>query len=115
MSSTTTRLSRPQPTPEPFLEVFDEYRDHLRGLGFTETSVRDHGRFVRHFLTWLDANSIGFDLVDGNVVWAFFRHDCDCDLPFSKVIPADSKYSVVQLHGSCGFLRRQGELYHLRS
>ena len=41
MSSTTTPASRPQPGPEPFRELFEEYRDHLRCLVFTETSVRD--------------------------------------------------------------------------
>ena len=113
MSSTITRLSRPQPTREPFLEVFDEYRDHLRGVGFTETSVRDHGRFVRHFLTWLDADGIGFDSIDGNVVSAFFRHDFDCDLPFPKAIPADSKYSVGPVTRFVRFLEETGRTFSL--
>ena len=68
MSSTTTRLCGSQLTPEPHPEVFDEYRDHLRDLGFTETSVRDHGRFVRHFLIWLDADGIALASIDGSVV-----------------------------------------------
>ena len=113
MSSTTTRLSGSQLTPEPHPEVFDEYRDHLRGLGFTETSVRDHGRFVRHFLNWLDADGIALDSIDGNVVSSFFRHDCDCDLPFSKGIPSDSKYSVGPVTRFVRLLEETGRTFCL--
>ena len=113
MSSTTTRLSGSQLTPEPHPEVFDEYRDHLRGLGFTETSVRDHGRFVRHFLIWLDADDITLDSIDGNVVSSFFRHDCGCDLPFSKAIPSDSGYSVGPVTRFVRFLEETGRTFHL--
>ena len=52
---------------------------------------------------------------DGNVVSSLFRHDCDCDLPFSKATPSDSKYSVGQLRGLCVFLRRPGELFVSRN
>lgn len=113
MSSATTRLSGSQLTPEPHPEIFDEYRDHLRALEFTETSVRDHGRFVRHFLIWLDANSTRLNSIDGNVVSSFFRHDCDCDLPFSEAIPSDSKYSVGPVTRFVRFLEETGRTISL--
>lgn len=111
MSSTTTHTSGSQLTLEPHFEIFDEYRDHLRGLGFTETSVRDHGRFVRHFLIWLDADGIALDSIDGNVVARFFRHDCDCDLPFAKAIPSDSCYSAGPVTRFVRFLEQTGRTF----
>ena len=101
MSSTTTRLCGSQLTPEPHPEVFDEYRNHLRDLGFTEPSVRDHGRFVRHFLIWLDADGIALDSIDGSVVSSFFRHDCGCDLPFFQGNPIRLQIFGRASHSVC--------------
>lgn len=116
MSSTTTPAARPLPDSETSFEIFEEYRDHLRGLGFTEGSVTGHGRFVRHFMAWLDANGIGLDSIDGDVVRWFFRHDCECDLPFAKtttVTRADSNYSVGPVTRFVRFLEGTGRTFSL--
>ena len=76
--TTTTGSALAGPHPGSSRECLSEFLAWLQQSGIHATRIRSTYGAGRHFLTWLQADGIGPDGIDDNVLRRFRQHDCRC-------------------------------------
>lgn len=72
--------------------LVSEFLNHLHESGMASGSTQEFPGPVKHFLVWLDKNHIALGAIDGDVVYRFLTHDCDCPRPRGE------RYQTRHLH-----------------
>ena len=78
MSLTTARSAPSEADLGAFPECLSEFRDWLQQSGMPASRILSICNAARHFLTWLQADGIGLDGIDDDVLRRFRQHDCRC-------------------------------------
>ena len=78
LTTTTTGSALAGPHPGSSGECLSEFLAWLQQSGIHATRIRSTYGAGRHFLTWLQADGIGPDGIDDNVLRRFRQHDCRC-------------------------------------
>lgn len=64
--------------PGPFAPLLKNFIEHLHVLQYAvDTTLKNNASCVRHFLSWLNREQIGFDQITDRVVEQFAEHQCD--------------------------------------
>ncbi len=78
MPLTTARSAPSEADPGTAPECLSEFRDWLQQSGMAASRILSICNAGRRLLTWLQAEGIGLDGIDNDVLRRFRQHDCRC-------------------------------------
>lgn len=115
MSKTTRGIAGSGADPGSSRECLSEFLTRLQQSGIPATRIRSIYGAGRHFLTWLQADGIGLDGIDDNVLRRFRRHDCRCVHPQGEHYKRSARRSrqyMARVSELVRFLEQTGRTVH---